>query len=99
MPDWFHGKKKQTMQEVKKVVVMGPGIFGIEAAAQAYFSKEAKALNRAEAARIISCLPNPKVFTVKPMSRWVSWKYPRVLGQMRNIEVDPDIQKLMYTKK
>ena len=24
MPDWFHGKKKQTMQEVKKVVVMGP---------------------------------------------------------------------------
>jgi monofunctional biosynthetic peptidoglycan transglycosylase len=96
--EWVWGKKR-ILEVYLNVAEMGPGIFGIEAAAQAYFSKEAKALNRAEAARIISCLPNPKVFTVKPMSRWVSWKYPRVLGQMRNIEVDPDIQKLMYTKK
>jgi hypothetical protein len=30
------------------------------------------------------------------MSRWVRWKYPRVLGQMKNIEEDPDVQKLAY---
>lgn len=33
------------------------------------------------------------------MSRWVSWKYPRVLQQMRNIEDDPDVQKLVYVAK
>jgi monofunctional biosynthetic peptidoglycan transglycosylase len=96
--EWIWGKQR-ILEVYLNVSEMGPGIFGIEAASQAYFIKEAKALNRSEAARIISCLPNPKVYTVKPMSRWVSWKYPRVLGQMRNIEVDPDVQKLMYVKQ
>ncbi len=82
-----------------KVAEMGKGIFGIEAASQAYFRKPAIRLSRAEAAMIIACLPSPKKYTVKPMSRWVSWKYPRVLQQMRNIEDDPDIQKLIYAAK
>ncbi len=96
--EWIWGKQR-ILEVYLNVAEMGPGMFGIEAASQAYFHKEAKALSRSEAAMIISCLPNPKRFTVKPRSRWVSWKYPRVLGQMKNIEVDPDVQKLMYTKK
>jgi monofunctional biosynthetic peptidoglycan transglycosylase len=96
--EWIWGKQR-ILEVYLNVAEMGPGIFGIEAASQAYFHKSAKALSRPEAAMIISCLPSPRRFTVKPMSRWVSWKYPRVLGQMRNIEEDPDVQKLMYVKK
>lgn len=96
--EWIWGKQR-ILEVYLNVAEMGPGIFGIEAASQAYFHKSAKALSRPEAAMIISCLPGPRRFTVKPMSRWVSWKYPRVLGQMRNIEEDPDVQKLMYVKK
>jgi hypothetical protein len=33
------------------------------------------------------------------MSRWVAWKYPRVLQQMRIIEDDPDVRNLVYTSK
>jgi monofunctional biosynthetic peptidoglycan transglycosylase len=78
------------------IAEMGDGIFGIEAASEAYFGKPAIKLSRPEAAMIISCLPSPKRFTVKPMSRWVSWKYPRVLQQMRFIEDDPDVRQLIY---
>lgn len=88
--------KQRILEVYLNVAEMGPGIFGIEAASQAYFHKPANALTQAEAAMIISCLPSPKRFTVKPVSRWVKWKYPRVLGQMRIIEEDPDIQKLAY---
>ena len=44
---------------------------------------------------IIACLPNPKRFSVKPMSRRVSWRYPQILQQMHNIEDDEDIISLL----
>lgn len=98
MIEWVWGKKR-ILEVYLNVAEMGKGIFGIEAASQAYFRKQANHLSRAEAAMIIACLPNPKKFTVKPMSRWVSWKYPRILQQMKNIEDDPDIQNLVYVVK
>jgi len=74
---------------------MGPGIFGIEAAAQNYFKKPAKRLTRQEAAMIASCMPNPKKFTVKPLSRYVANRYPWVMRQMVFLQNDPDIQKIL----
>ena len=93
--EWVWGKKR-ILEVYLNIAEMGEGIFGIEAASQAYFKKPASRLSRQEAAMIIACLPNPKKFTVKPVSRWVNWKYPRVMQQMRNIEDDPDVQKLVY---
>jgi len=77
---------------------MGKGIFGIEAAAQAYFKKHAKNLSRNEAAMIIACLPNPKIYTVKPQSRFVSWKSNWILRQMNNVQSDKNIQQLINKK-
>eukprot|EP01137_Pigoraptor_chileana_P010299 Opistho-2@59700 len=76
MIEWIWGKNR-ILEVYLNTIEMGPGIFGIEAAAQKYFGKKAKNLSRAEAAMIIACLPNPKRFTVKPMSRRVSWRYPQ----------------------
>ncbi len=87
--------KKRIMEVYLNVIEMGPGIFGIEAAAQAYFHKSARNLSRAEAAMIIACLPNPKKFTVKPMSRRVSWRYPQIVRQMNNLDGDPDVAELI----
>jgi monofunctional biosynthetic peptidoglycan transglycosylase len=77
------------------VIEMGPGIYGIEAAAQAYFNKPAKKLTKAEAAQIIACLPNPKRFTVKPMSRRVGWRYPQIMRQMNNMDDYPEVRELL----
>ncbi len=51
---------------------MGKGVFGIDAAPKFYFNKHAKDLNRSEAAMIAGCLPNPKVFTIRPLSKHVA---------------------------
>ncbi len=88
--------KKRILEVYLNVIEMGPGIFGIEAAAKHYFHKSARNLTRAEAAMIIACLPNPKKFSVKPMSRRVSWRYPQILQQMRNLEDDEDVHALVH---
>jgi monofunctional biosynthetic peptidoglycan transglycosylase len=87
--------KKRILEVYLNTIEMGPGVFGIEAAAQKYFGKSASQLSRQEAAMIIACLPNPKKFSVKPMSNRVSWRYPQILQQMHNIEDDPDIALLI----
>ena len=74
---------------------MGKGVFGIDAAALYYFNKRAKTLTRSEAAMIAGCLPNPKLFTVKPLSRHVAARYPWILNQMYHLQDDPDIVKLL----
>lgn len=87
--------KKRILEMYLNISEMGPGIFGIEAASQEYFKKPAKQLTRQEAAMIAACLPNPKKFTVKPLSAFVANKYPWVMRQMNNLQNDPDIQTLL----
>jgi monofunctional biosynthetic peptidoglycan transglycosylase len=87
--------KKRILEMYLNVAEMGKGVFGIEAAAQAYFKKPAKNLTRQEAAMIAASLPNPKIYTVKPLSRFVAGKYPWILRQMGNLQDDADIQQLL----
>ena len=94
MIEWFWGKKR-ILEVYLNTIEMGPGIFGIEAASQKYFGKSARKLSRAEAAMIIACLPNPKIFSVKPMSNRVTWRYPQIMREMNNIQDDEDIIALI----
>lgn len=87
--------KRRIMEVYLNVIEMGPGIFGIEAASQAYFHKPAKRLTAAESAQIIACLPNPKKFTVRPMSRRVQWRYPQIVSQMNNLSGDEDLEAII----
>ena len=94
MIEWFWGKKR-ILEVYLNTIEMGPGIFGIEGASQKYFGKSAKKLNRTEAAMIIACLPNPKIFSVKPMNGRVAWRYPQIMREMKNIQDDEDIIALI----
>lgn len=89
--------KKRILHVYLNTIEMGKGIYGIEAAANTYFNKPARNLTRSEAAMIASCLPNPKRYTVKPLSGYVSKKYPWILQQMNNLGGDPDILNLLET--
>lgn len=86
--------KKRILEMYLNVVEMGEGVFGIEMAARKYFNKSAKSLTKQEAAMIAACLPNPKRYTVKPLSSYVSSRSQFVMRQMSNLQTDPDIQKL-----
>jgi monofunctional biosynthetic peptidoglycan transglycosylase len=94
MIEWIWGKKR-ILEVYLNVIEMGKGIYGAEAAAQAYFKKPAKNLTRREAAMIAACLPNPKVYTVKPVSPYVAYKNAWVQRQMRYLESDPEIKDLI----
>jgi len=87
--------KKRILEVYLNVSEMGKGVFGIEAAAKQNFNKSAKKLTRMEAAMIAASLPNPKKYTVKPMSRYVSIRSRWVLRQMYSIGSDPDVVKLV----
>ncbi|WP_421980319.1 monofunctional biosynthetic peptidoglycan transglycosylase [Roseibium sp.] len=51
--------KKRVLEIYLNIAEWGEGIFGAEAAAQAWFGKPAKDLTRTEAARLATALPNP----------------------------------------
>lgn len=87
--------KKRILEMYLNVAEMGEGLFGIEAASQHYFHKSAKNLTKKEAALITACLPNPKGYTIKPLSAHVASRYPWIMRQMNSLEDDPDIQALL----
>jgi monofunctional biosynthetic peptidoglycan transglycosylase len=87
--------KERILETYLNVAEMGEGIFGIEAASNSYFKKPAKKISRSDAAKIAACLPNPKLYTVKPISKKVLNRYDDIMIQMNNLEGDADIQKLI----
>ncbi|HLY69529.1 MAG TPA: monofunctional biosynthetic peptidoglycan transglycosylase [Puia sp.] len=87
--------KKRILEVYLNVSEMGKGVFGIQAAAEYYFGKHAKSLTRQESSLIASGMPNPKVYTIKPLSNHVATRYPWVLNQMNHLQDDDDIQKLL----
>jgi len=87
--------KKRILESYLNIVEMGPGIFGIEAAATDYFHKSATDLTFDEAAMIIACLPNPK--KLSPGCKVVKTRYMAIINQMYEIEKDMDIVRFINT--
>ena len=87
--------KKRILEVYLNVIEMGSGVYGIEAASRNYFNKSALKLGIYESAMIAACLPNPKRFPVKPMSRYVSMRHPVIVRQMNNLRDDEDIIKIV----
>ena len=94
MIETFWGKKR-ILEVYLNVAETGRGIFGVEAAARHYFKKPAKKLTQSEAARIAACLPNPKKYTIKPLSAAIQRRSPWVEQQMMSLRPDKDIQLLI----
>jgi monofunctional biosynthetic peptidoglycan transglycosylase len=69
MMEWWWGKRR-IMEVYLNVIEWGPGIYGVEAAAQAYFNKPARRLTRREAALLAAVLPNPRRWSpARPTAR------------------------------
>jgi monofunctional biosynthetic peptidoglycan transglycosylase len=94
MIEWIWGKKR-ILEMYLNVIEMGKGVYGIEAASKYNFNKHARNLTRREAALIAATLPNPKMFTIKPLSGHVAVKCNWILSQMNNLEGDEDIDAVI----
>ena len=63
--------KKRILEAYLNLVDWGDGIFGAEAAAQAYFGTDASSLDAQEAARLAAILPNPHKWRAAHPGRYV----------------------------
>lgn len=73
--------KRRILEVYVNVVEFGHGIYGVEAAAQAYYKKPAKDLTAEEAARLAAILPSPLHRTPQ---RPGGADLPRIRAEMRN---------------
>ena len=81
--------KARMLEVYLSIAEWGQGIYGAEAAAQAYFHKPASALNREEAALLAAALPNPRTRNpAHPSSYHV--RYAGILMRGANEDVNMD---------
>ena len=74
--------KQRILEVYLNSIEMGNGIYGVEAASQYYFKKNARNLSRSQAAAIAAVLPNPREYSANPPSPYVKSRIHWILGQM-----------------
>ena len=84
--------KRRTMEIYLNIAELGPNLYGVEAAARAYFNKPASRLTRHEAALIAAALPNPALRNPRKPSR-VQKLYAHVI-EMRVAQSGPYVKCL-----
>jgi monofunctional biosynthetic peptidoglycan transglycosylase len=74
--------KQRILEVYLNIAEFGPGIYGAEAASQAFFRKPAARLSRPEAARLAAVLPNPKRLRAAQPGAYVVRRQGQIERQM-----------------
>lgn len=77
--------KKRIMEVYLNVAEFGPGIYGVETAAQTYFHKTARQLSSREAAMLAAVLPAPRQWNAARPTPYLIQRKRWIIQQMRNI--------------
>ncbi|HWW41077.1 monofunctional biosynthetic peptidoglycan transglycosylase [Pedobacter sp.] len=77
--------KERILEVYLNVIEMGDGIYGAEAASQAYYGKSCSSLSRAEAALIAACFPNPLRWTPAHPTRYIQHRQYLIMRNMRRL--------------
>ena len=79
--------KQRIVELYVNVAEWGPGVYGAEAAAQAYFKKPAAGLTRREAALLAAVLPNPRLWSPARPTASVVRKTATILARMSSVSI------------
>lgn len=79
--EWFWPKQR-ILEVYLNIAEFGPGIYGVEAAAQKFFGKPAAALLPDEAARLAAVLPNPRKWRADRPGPYVQSRAAAILRLM-----------------
>jgi monofunctional biosynthetic peptidoglycan transglycosylase len=71
--------KERILEIYLNIAEWGPGVFGAEAAARAWYGRSAAALDAAQAARLAVALPNPRTRSPRVKSRALDRKAARLV--------------------
>ena len=75
--------KERIMEVYLNSIEMGDGIYGVEAASQHWYKKEAIYLSAREAAGIAAILPNPRKYKATNSSSYINRRKDKILRVMR----------------
>jgi monofunctional biosynthetic peptidoglycan transglycosylase len=78
--------KSEILHAYLNVAEFGRGIYGIEAAAQAYFRRSAQALTQAQAVQLAATLPSPKKHNPRSMTKAFQQRNRRVSAALRMVD-------------
>ncbi|MET0759931.1 MAG: monofunctional biosynthetic peptidoglycan transglycosylase [Flavobacterium sp.] len=77
--------KERIMEVYLNSIEMGNGVYGAQAAARHWFSKDASNLSAHEAAGIAAILPNPRKFKASNSSSYINKRKNKIVRVMRYI--------------
>ena len=77
--------KQRILEVYVNIAEFGDGVYGAEAAAQAFFNKPASALTAAESARLAAVLPNPKKYSARNPGPYVQRRAAWIQRNARNL--------------
>ncbi len=77
----FWGKER-IMEVYLNSIEMGNGVYGAQAASRHWYSKDASALSKKEAAGIAAILPNPRKFSASNSSNYINRRKSRIVKHM-----------------
>ncbi len=81
----FLWPKRRIIEVYLNIAEWGEGIYGAEAAAQAYFRKPAKALTGREAALLAAVLPSPRRWSPASPTRYINGRAGIIQGRVRQL--------------
>lgn len=82
--------KRRILELYLNVAEWGPGVFGCEAAARAYFDKSAAELTPDEAVAMAVVLPNPRRWSPAKRGPYVERNSRRIIGRMQKSGLWPE---------
>jgi monofunctional biosynthetic peptidoglycan transglycosylase len=74
--------KQRIFELYLNVIEFGPGIFGVQAAANVFFSKDVARLNLEEIVRLTAVIPKPLSENPTGNSSWIKWKAGWILDTL-----------------
>ena len=77
--------KQRILEVYMNIAEFGDGVYGAEAAAQAFFNKPASALTAAESALLAAVLPNPKQYSARNPGPYVQRRAAWIQRNARNL--------------
>jgi monofunctional biosynthetic peptidoglycan transglycosylase len=77
--------KERIMEVYLNVIEMGNGIYGIQAASQTFFDKDAAKLSKGQAALIAAVLPNPRRWSPARPTSYIQGRKSWIMRQMNNL--------------
>jgi monofunctional biosynthetic peptidoglycan transglycosylase len=77
--------KERILEVYLNVIEMGDGIYGIQAASQTFFDKDASKLSKGQAALIAAVLPNPRRWSPARPTAYIQGRKSWIMRQMSNL--------------